>query len=200
LCAGLGIPFNAYDPLLKAARDKLEETWSIIRGVASDKEVYPDPDIIRRLHELADSTTPTLVSEPGPARDSQPISRAANPHIRYAINKGEGEKPADTATTANRATPSEGGPRPTDGPEAGVRVWYRGQSVDVSGRTYAVINFMWAREWANFEDLRKGVNAEAGDDTVHTWICRANTRLAPLPLPWKLAADGVNRVVRKEPR
>jgi hypothetical protein len=58
LCAAHGIPFNVYDPLLKAASDHLEEIRSIIQGVAG-KEVYPDHDINRRLYELADSTTPT---------------------------------------------------------------------------------------------------------------------------------------------
>jgi hypothetical protein len=58
LCAGHGIPFAVYDPLLKAAWAKLEETWSIIQRVASDKEVYLDNDLTHRLEELADSTTP----------------------------------------------------------------------------------------------------------------------------------------------
>lgn len=64
LCAGFGIPFDVYDPLLKAAWDKLNEAWVIMQGVA-DKEVYPDRDINHRLHELADSTTPTITPATG---------------------------------------------------------------------------------------------------------------------------------------
>lgn len=44
------------------------------------------------------------------------------------------------------------------------------------------------------------MNTEAGDETVHTWVNRGNTDLVPLGLPWRLTADGLNRVVRKEPR
>ena len=110
LCAAHGIPFNVYDPLLKAAWGNLNEFWSIIRGVASDKEVYHDLEINRRLHELADSTTPA-------------ITPAVNPHIRHATEEGKGEEPPadapahrDAARRRGETTADKVAARPTRDP------------------------------------------------------------------------------------
>ena len=90
--------------------------------------------------------------------------------------------------------------RHPDGPEAGVRVWYGGEPVQVTGRIYAVIDYMWERESASFDDLADAVNQAVQDGTVHIWVNRANNVLRPLPLLWELEADGVNRFVRKRLR
>jgi len=89
---------------------------------------------------------------------------------------------------------------PAGGPEGGCRVRYGENVVEVEGRIYAVIEFIWRREFVQFDDLKSAVNEDAQDGTVHTWISRANLTLAPLNLPWRLEADGVNRMVRKSYR
>jgi hypothetical protein len=86
---------------------------------------------------------------------------------------------------------------PADGPEAGCRVRYGGKVVAVKGRTYAVIDFIWKKEFVQFDDLIWAASDGVQDSTVHTWITRANASLVPLNLPWRLEADGVARVVRK---
>jgi hypothetical protein len=45
-----------------------------------------------------------------------------------------------------------------DGPEAGRHVWYHGRRADVTGRIYAVLEFMWDRDWATFDELISEVN------------------------------------------
>jgi hypothetical protein len=77
LCAEFRIPFDTYDPLLKAAEDRLNDRDCIIRGVASDKEVYASTDIGKRLHELAASTTPIRPhTDPAPSNPT-PSKRPA---------------------------------------------------------------------------------------------------------------------------
>jgi hypothetical protein len=97
LCAGHCIPFAEYDPLLKAAWEKLNDIWAVIRGVASDTEEYHDDNLSSRLHELAASTTPVIRSEPAAVRDSQPAScppltqQAEQERLGEAIKPSEGE-------------------------------------------------------------------------------------------------------------
>lgn len=62
LSAGIGIPFNEYDPVLKSAWDKVEDAWQIIWGNCSSREFFGSGDIAHRLHELAHSTTPAIPS------------------------------------------------------------------------------------------------------------------------------------------
>jgi hypothetical protein len=90
--------------------------------------------------------------------------------------------------------------RSRDGPEAGCRVRYGHRTVDLKGRIYTFVAFMWSRESAEFEALKEAVKEDAQDKTIHTWVNRANTAIAPLGLPWTLCADGVNRYVRKRLR
>jgi hypothetical protein len=66
LAAEFRIPFETYDPVLKAAVDKWNDIHGIIRGVASDKEVYAWSDFDYRLHELADSTSPAHANTGAP--------------------------------------------------------------------------------------------------------------------------------------
>lgn len=87
-----------------------------------------------------------------------------------------------------------------DGPEAGCRVWYGGRFVEVSGRIYAVNNFMWRRESVTYDELKTSVNSEVQDKSVHTWVNRANNALTDLGLSWDLVADGSTRFVRKRRR
>ena len=86
-----------------------------------------------------------------------------------------------------------------DGPEAGCRVRWEGRTVEVKGRSYKFINFMWRKEWAGFDAIKNGV-AQVADSTIHTWRNRANNDLVELSLTWKPATDGRNRIVRKESR
>lgn len=72
LCAEFRIPFDVYDPLLKAASDKMADLDGVIRGVASDKEVYCCTDIEYRLHDLAHSTTPPTSARPSSRREGEP--------------------------------------------------------------------------------------------------------------------------------
>lgn len=139
-----------------------------------------------------DTADPAASAQDG--AEASPVSPSPENAGGTADTSVLGEKPASGEKK------DEGGQQKPDGPEAGCRVWYGGRPVAVSGRIYAVIDFMWAREWASFDALKSGVNSEAGDDTVFTWTCRANTALALLSLPWKLVADGESRVVRKVPR
>ena len=109
LCAGLRIPFDVYDPLLKAAWVNLEEFWSVIQGVASNKEVYPDRELTRRLHELADSTTPAIAPTVNPLAGGPPATDSANAAadppaavpapLPSRTQQGEGGEPKPNAAT-----------------------------------------------------------------------------------------------------
>jgi hypothetical protein len=79
-------------------------------------------------------------------------------------------------------------------------VAFNGTTVELTPRDYRVVAYFWGRQFATFDALKEAVNAEAADPTVHTWVNRANNALSDLALPWRLAADSTNRVVRKEPR
>lgn len=123
--------------------------------------------------------------------------RAGSPINPHAQVPPPGGPPYPVGASRDGEKPAAG---TADGPEDGVRVRFAGKTVDVSARTYAVIACVWGRTSVNMDDLKRAVNEEVQDATIHAWVNRANNALAPLPLPWKLQADTVNRVVRKTPR
>ncbi|MBM3978696.1 MAG: hypothetical protein FJ304_00135 [Planctomycetes bacterium] len=72
LCAAFGIPFAEYDPVLKTARELMNDRECIIEGVASDREAYWTTSIDTRLHELRHSTTPPTSARPTGRREGEP--------------------------------------------------------------------------------------------------------------------------------
>lgn len=156
LCTSCGIPFAMYDPILVAARKKMDELQRVIIGVVSDNVVTFDNDLSHRLLELADSTTPA----PTPAVNS-PIRHApaVSAPLPTAPQQGEGGKPADPAPQ-----PSPTGPQQSEG---GKPTSSRRKNIDARMLQTLADNQQshgWTvRQWAGF--LRCSSSTVAGTKT-----------------------------------
>jgi hypothetical protein len=171
---------------------------------------------VRRLNHLPEGTTIHWVGHDTGLRNRctcHPDAPYAAPFDRErwsAVAQPHAQSPLQRPQTTIRAGDARGHtsvPDTTpcsvqgDGPQGDGRwVSFNGRTVEIKGRDYQVVAYLWGRDFASFDSLKEAVNAEVADATVHTWVNRANNALAPLPLAWRLAADSTNRVVRKEPR
>jgi hypothetical protein len=114
---------------------------------------------------------------------------------------------AITPATVSPTTPAKSdvpkASRP-DGPEGGQWLWYGGKQHPIErGVTYLILEYMWSRDAARFEELMGDGGfvweESRGGGAVSTAICRVNKGLPP-GVPWRLRSSGKTRFVRKEYR
>jgi hypothetical protein len=93
-----------------------------------------------------------------------------------------------------------GGLSPLDGPEGGCWVWWRGKRHDVpKGVVYRMIEYMWSRDYATYDDLERDVfDGPIECQTIRSTCSKAKKVLEKLGVPWRLAADSASRHVRKK--
>jgi hypothetical protein len=92
--------------------------------------------------------------------------------------------------------------RHADGPEGGCWVWWEGVRHDVpKGVIYRIIDFMWNRSSAHYDDVM-GQGTPIWDDpvmpsTVRSKLCEANAVLRDIGIPWRLKANATSRHITK---
>ncbi len=91
-------------------------------------------------------------------------------------------------------------PKPhPDGPEGGRWVWWKGEKHKVpKGHVYRLIEFMWNRQSAHYNDLDDEVfRRSMAPATVRSYANKVKTALPP-GVPWRLVTDSVARCLTKE--
>ncbi len=138
-------------------------------------------------------------------RDQLPLddclARVVADLTSVATTEAAGNPPTEPA---GEATALVGGGRQeepqTDGPEGGRWVWWKNERHDVpTGNVYRMIEFMWDRHSASYDDLIGPVF----DDPVEPQTIRscANKVKNALPtgFPWRLSTDSESRQLTKVP-
>jgi hypothetical protein len=96
-------------------------------------------------------------------------------------------------------TPPTGTQKHPDGPEGGSWLWSDNNRHAVpTGRTYQILEYMWDREFAGYDDLLHHLGTIAELTTIRGWAYDVNNVLHKAGVPWRLKANGRSRVMRKE--
>jgi hypothetical protein len=87
----------------------------------------------------------------------------------------------------------------TNGPEGGRWLWWKNVRHDVpQGTVYRLLDYMWGRDSAGYEDL---IDNEVFESAVQPQTVRSNANKVnnalPSGIPWRLSADSVGRQLTK---
>src|SRR5262245_17386989 len=87
-----------------------------------------------------------------------------------------------------------------DGPEGGCWLWWQGRRHDIpKGVVYRLIDYMWGRDYANYDDLDGPVFEEGFlPGTLRGRVSEANKVLERIRIPWILETNATNRFLTKK--
>jgi hypothetical protein len=113
-------------------------------------------------------------------------------------NAEEGAAQDEVAAPAGRVDPTSH----PDGPEAGCWLWWKNKRHDIpKGVVYRLVEYMWGRESASYDDLDGPVFEQSFQPgTLRGRCCEANKVLKKVGVPWRLCPDSEARQVTKQPR
>jgi hypothetical protein len=185
-------PVHPFDwPTIEAKEDDPPATADLIAGVKAVLDHYgwrllPLP---RRLRK---DGPPYHLLRPGATWHWPDV-----PTIRAGLLSGLTEAARALLPQAPPAAAVE--PHP-DGPEGGRWLWWAGIRHDVPGGVvYQLINYMWARDSACYDDLEGPVfDADVAPGTIRARASDANKALKKAGVPWRLRCDSTTRHLTRE--
>lgn len=135
----------------------------------------PLREVEEAIHRARIESAKAIAALPGPREDSFP-----DPHhtVRVSPVKAIAQKPKGQALALEDRSECH-----ADGPACGCYFWWSGVCYDIpKGVCYRLLEFMWGRDSARFDDL-DGTVFEDGfeSDTLHRLNTVANRALARIP-------------------
>lgn len=100
------------------------------------------------------------------------------------------------------ASPPKEVDRKPDGPEGGCWLWWKGTRHDVpKGVLYRLLDFMWMKDSAKYDDLKKPVfdDTSVTPGTIRGRVSEVNKVLEKSGVPWHLKTDATARCLTKHP-
>jgi hypothetical protein len=166
------------------------------------------PALIRQTSRLLSSGNPVVLSlGPPPAAIWPDCSRPVFPlprflstkHQRMVIARSRLEKELFSFRAVSYSVVP---PQPrADGPVGGCWLWWKGRRHDVpKGNVYRLLDFMWDRDHAHYDDLVGPVlDASVLAQSIRSLAGKVNKTLKKVGVPWRLEPDSVTRHLTKQP-
>jgi hypothetical protein len=165
------------------------------RIVSTENGIYAD--VCRRVQELTEEHLPDLramlrtasaclpLTAPGPGALSAPSTPPTVEEPSPQEMLGQGQQQGDE-------------PHP-DGPEGGRWVWWKNKRYDVpKGTVYRMIEYMWNRDSADYNDLIGPVFDDSVEpQTIRSCANKVKKALLRAGVPWRLKTDSVTRFITK---
>jgi hypothetical protein len=105
--------------------------------------------------------------------------------------------PGDAPHLPSDTSPKQKEP-PPDGPEGGRWLWWKNKRCDIpKGNVYKLLEFMWDRDSASYDNLIGPVFADPVEpQTIRSYANKLKNAL-PSGFPWRLSTNAVNRQLTK---
>jgi hypothetical protein len=112
---------------------------------------------------------------------------------------GTKDREASTSRTEKVSIPSKNNCTVQDDGVAGGRwLWWKGERYSVPrGTIYRLVEYMWERDSASYDDLEDHVfDSAVAPQTIRSYVNKTNNAL-PLGFPWRLSSDSTSRHLTK---